>query len=442
MRSTIPKLSPRAERDGERSATPELDIVGVRREGEDVDAASTFTAESPEVPARSSASSLRSAPTTASRPNLRTYGSTEYARSARTPPGRISSASRFTCAAVRSSARPAAAAVFSTSFSKAKLVFSRVVCDRLLEGRSRRRGAPALRRRARGSHSRGSPRDVPGAPAPRPRPSSGASPLRPRGRPRADRPSFERTRAVAAGTSATRGRGTVTGGTIPAHEKSGQAWAQYAISAGPRIVAATGKSTEAASGRVSAEKEGSQAPLAKRSTTSSASNDPSTSLEREPRARLEKEKALAPDAREERQGGGVGRDLERMARGLERLVALREELLAPRPSRARVDTASGTRAGLSAGFAASTTGHRSAEEPAERRREGLEESPPRVRGRRARRAPRRPAGRARRGHGLRDERLGVDADRERSDGRPVFREGGGVGADVHRAVRTGQDERA
>ncbi len=44
------------------------------------------------------------------------------------------------------------------------------------------------------------------------------------------------------------------------------------------------------------------------------------------------------------------------------------------------------------------------------------------------------------GRGSSDEGLHVDADRERSDGRQVSREGGGVGAEVHRAVRPRQDE--
>ena len=61
----------------------------------------------------------------------------------------------------------------------------------------------------------------------------------------------------------------------------------------------------------------------------------------------------------------------------------------------------------------------------------------------AARAPRPPSssgGRARPAAAAREERLGVDADRERSDGRPVSREGGRVGADVRRAVGRRQDE--
>ncbi len=153
---------------------------------------------------------------------------------------------------------------------------------------------------------------------------------------------------------------------------------------------------------MSAEKEGSQAPLAKRSTTSSASNDPSSSLERKPRARLEKEKPLAPDAREERQGGGVGRDLERVARGLERRVALLEELLHLGPF-AHESTRERHEGRLVGGVCRVDDGHGSAEEPAERRRERLEESLSPVRGHE--RGDRRPVRRLREtGRGFRDER--------------------------------------
>ena len=165
---------------------------------------------------------------------------------------------------------------------------------------------------------------------------------------------------------------------------------------------------------------------------------PVVSLEREPRARLEKEKAVAADAREERQSGGVGRDLERVARGLERRVALCEELLDLGPL-AHESTRERHEGRLVGGVCRVDDGHGAAEEPRERRRERLEEglSPVRGRERRDRLPVRRPR---ETGRGLRDEGLHVDADRERSDGRPVSREGGGVGAEVHRAVRPRQDE--
>ena len=69
---------------------------------------------------------------------------------------------------------------------------------------------------------------------------SGGAPSLPRGRPRAGGRASRAPAGPAAGAGATIGRGTTTGGTIPAHAKSGKLCAQYAISAGPRIDAATG----------------------------------------------------------------------------------------------------------------------------------------------------------------------------------------------------------
>ena len=243
---------------------------------------------------------------------------------------------------------------------------------------------------------------------------------------------------MAAGTSATRGLGTITGGTIPAHEKSGQVWAQYAISAGPRIVAATGNSAEEASGRVSAENDGSQAPLWKSLDDLPDFERPVAPLERKPRSRLEKEKAVAADPRKERQGGAIGRDLERVPGGLELLVAFTQELpdLGPLLDESACERHERRLVG---GVGRVDDGHGSAEEPRERRRERLEEglSPVRGRERSGRLGVLRPRKAVR---GFRDEGVHVDFNRKRPDRRPVSRDARGVGAEVHRAVRPRQDE--
>src|SRR5664280_916155 len=107
---------------------------------------------------------------------------------------------------------------------------------------------------------------------------------------------------------------------------------------------------------------------------------PLESLERKARTRLEKEKALAADAREERQGGGVGRDLERVARGLERRAALPEELFHLGPF-AHESTRERHEGWLVGGVGRVENGHRAVEEPRERRRERLEEGLSSMRGR-------------------------------------------------------------
>ena len=81
VRSAIPKREPARGEAGERPAAAELDVVGVRAEREDVDgngrgerrdAHSAISCR----PGSSHFRSRRSAPTTASRPSLRTYGTT------------------------------------------------------------------------------------------------------------------------------------------------------------------------------------------------------------------------------------------------------------------------------------------------------------------------------------------------------------------------------
>src|ERR1017187_560748 len=209
---------------GERPAAPESDVVGMRRECEDVDGLDVHRAIT-WSPGSFQTSSRRSAPTTASRPKRRTYGNTEYTRSASIPPGKISSASRFTCCATCSSARPAAPAVFSTSFSNAKAVLSRVVSTAFSRAGSTARSAGFRPSRSRIAPSRTAVSRFRSA-CTLPVPFFLSIASGPSRTSVTEKPSLPSRRAVAGGMSATMGRGTITGGTIPAQAKSGQLWAQ------------------------------------------------------------------------------------------------------------------------------------------------------------------------------------------------------------------------